>query len=149
MQPIYDNQEAFESALDKAWKSYNESGARTVDSCEDNYTECAYAKGFREGYLFGLEGQKEQKPLSIEETELNSIAFLEQKGYTCIPPGKEQKLAEWMAKQVVKAHCVESANPASENPETRLHLITLLYKENEDIPYVQGGDDIDIIIRKK
>lgn len=59
MQPIYDNQESFESALDKAWKSYNESGARTVDSCEDNYTECAYAKGFREGYLFGLEKQKE------------------------------------------------------------------------------------------
>ena len=36
---------------------------------------------------------KEQKPLSIEETELNSIAFLEQLGYTCIPPS-EQKSAE-------------------------------------------------------
>ena len=36
-----------------------------------------------------LEKQKEQKP-STEETELNSIAFLEQMGYTCIPP-KEQK----------------------------------------------------------
>jgi len=30
--------------------------------------------------------QKEQKPLSTEKTELNSIAFLEQMGYTCIPP---------------------------------------------------------------
>lgn len=59
MQPVYDNQESFESALDKAWKSYNDSGERTVDGCEDNYTECAYAKGFREGYLFGLEKQKE------------------------------------------------------------------------------------------
>lgn len=39
----------------------------------------------------GEERQKEQKPLSSEETELNSIAFLEQIGYTCIPPGKEQK----------------------------------------------------------
>ena len=37
-----------------------------------------------------LERQKEQKPLSTEETELNSIAFLEQMGYTCIPPRKEQ-----------------------------------------------------------
>ena len=40
-----------------------------------------------------LKEQKEQKPLSIEETELNSIAFLEQMGYTCIPPRKEQKPA--------------------------------------------------------
>lgn len=40
-----------------------------------------------------IEKQKEQKP-STEETELNSIAFLEQMGYTCIPP-KEQKPAEW------------------------------------------------------
>ena len=38
-----------------------------------------------------LEKQKEQKSLSTEETELNSIAFLEQMGYTCIPPGAEQK----------------------------------------------------------
>lgn len=37
--------------------------------------------------------KKEQKPLSTEETELNSIAFLEQMGYTCIPPGA--KPAEW------------------------------------------------------
>lgn len=35
--------------------------------------------------------KKEQKPLSTEETELNSLAFLEQMGYTCIPPEKEQK----------------------------------------------------------
>jgi len=59
MQPVYDNQESFESALDKAWKSYNECGSRTVDSFEDDYIECAHAKGFREGYLFGLEKQKE------------------------------------------------------------------------------------------
>lgn len=35
--------------------------------------------------------QKEQKPLSTEETELNSLAFLEQMGYTCIPPKKEHQ----------------------------------------------------------
>ena len=39
--------------------------------------------------------KKEQKPLSTEETELNSIAFLEQMGYTCIPPEKEQKPVKW------------------------------------------------------
>lgn len=42
-----------------------------------------------------LEKQKEQKPLSTEETELNSLAFLVQLGYTCIPPGAEPKPAEW------------------------------------------------------
>lgn len=67
MQPVYDNQESFESALDKAWKSYNDCGSRTVDSCEDDYIESAYAKGFREGYLFGLEKQKEKKPLKVGE----------------------------------------------------------------------------------
>ena len=63
MKPVYDNQDSFESALGKAWKDYNDSGARTVDGCEDNYVECAHAKGFREGYLFWLEKQKKQKPL--------------------------------------------------------------------------------------
>jgi len=73
MQPVYNNQESFESALDKAWKSYNDCGSRTVDSCEDDYIECAHAKGFREGYLFGLEKQKEQKPA---EWSKNDTVFL-------------------------------------------------------------------------
>lgn len=62
MYPIYNDKDSFESALEKAWKSYNDCGSRTVDGCEDNYVECAHAKGFREGYLFGLEKKKEQKP---------------------------------------------------------------------------------------
>lgn len=41
-----------------------------------------------------LEKQKEQEPLSTEETELNSIAFLEQLGYTCVPPEAEPKSIE-------------------------------------------------------
>lgn len=49
-------------------------------------------KAMEEGVRLGKE---EQKPLSTEETELNSIAFLEQMGYTCIPPTKELKPAEW------------------------------------------------------
>jgi len=57
--------------------------------------------------------------------------------------------AEWMVQQGVKAHCIESSNPVSENPNQRLHLITLLYEENEDTPYVVAGDDIEVILRKK
>lgn len=73
MKPVYDNQDSFESALEKAWKDYNDSGARTVDGCEDNYVECAHAKGFREGYLLGLEKQ-EQKPAECIE---DSVKFEE------------------------------------------------------------------------
>ena len=72
MQPVYDNLDSFESALAKAWKAYNDSGSRTVDGCEDDYVECAHAKGFREGYLFGLEKQKEQK-LECSEEDKNMI----------------------------------------------------------------------------
>lgn len=61
MAPIYNNKESFESALEKAWKYYNESASRTVDSFEDDYIECVFSKGFREGFLY-KEKQKEQKP---------------------------------------------------------------------------------------
>lgn len=84
MQPVYDNQESFESALDKAWKSYNDSGARAVDGCEDNYTECAHAKGFREGYLFGLEKQKEQKLVEKQDySGLNDLERAIHRGFLC------------------------------------------------------------------
>ena len=59
MKPVYDNQDSFESALEKAWNDYH-NGYENVDKLEDDYVECAHAKGFREGYLFGLEKQKEQ-----------------------------------------------------------------------------------------
>ena len=57
--------------------------------------------------------------------------------------------AEWMAGQGVKAHCVESCNPVSYSEDENLHLITLVYAENENTPYVLGGDEIEIILRKK
>ena len=71
MAPIYNDKESFESALEKAWKYYNESASRTVDSFEDDYIECVFSKGFREGFLY-KEKQKERKPaerLSKEEVE--------------------------------------------------------------------------------
>lgn len=61
MAPIYNDKESFESALEKAWKYYNESASRKVDSFEDDYIECVFSKGFREGFLY-REKQKEQKP---------------------------------------------------------------------------------------
>jgi len=60
MAPIYEDKESFESALDKAWKFYNESASATVDGFEDNFRELTFAKGFREGFLY-KEKQKGQK----------------------------------------------------------------------------------------
>ncbi len=60
MKPIYDARESFESALEKAWNDYH-NGYENVDKLEDDYVECAHAKGFREGYLFGIEKQKDNK----------------------------------------------------------------------------------------
>ena len=57
--------------------------------------------------------------------------------------------AEWMAGQGVKARCVESSNPISDIPNQRLHLITLLYEENENTPYVVAGDYVEFTLRKE
>jgi len=67
MKPIYDARESFESALEKAWNDYH-NGYENVDKLEDDYVECAHAKGFREGYLFGIEKQKEASK-AIEAVE--------------------------------------------------------------------------------
>ena len=55
-------------------------------------------------WIAWLEKQKEQKPLSTEETELNSIAFLEQLGYTCVPPGKEHKPVDDELEDAIKLY---------------------------------------------
>ena len=66
------------------------------------YEEIAKSEWFKKAYVGKSLGEG-QKPLSTKETELNSIAFLEQMGYTCIPPQKEQKLAEWSEEDDVEA----------------------------------------------
>ena len=86
MKPVYDNQDSFESALEKAWKDYNDSGARTVDGCEDNYVECAHAKGFREGYLFGIEKQKEHHVPWYDYQKSKEA------GYTIVPNEEYEQL---------------------------------------------------------
>ena len=74
MAPIYENKESFESALDKAWRFYNDSGSSTVDGCEDNSMELAFAKGFREGFLYGE--QKVQNPALVEiDNSRENIVF--------------------------------------------------------------------------
>ena len=62
-------------------------------SPDEEMSHPLFLKGFDVGRKVGHIEAK-QKPLSTEETELNSVAFLEQLGYTCIPPS-EQKPAEW------------------------------------------------------
>ena len=66
MKPIYDARESFESALEKAWNDYH-NGYENVDKLEDDYVECAHAKGFREGYLFGIEKQKNKNLIELTD----------------------------------------------------------------------------------
>ena len=75
-------------------------GCFTCDEYKKGYEE-GRRNGFTAGYNKAMKEveQKEQKPLTTEETELNSIAFLEQMGYTCIPPVKEQKPVDNISKE--------------------------------------------------
>ena len=88
MKPIYDAKESFESALEKAWNDYH-NGYENVDKLEDDYVECAHAKGFREGYLFGIEKQKEPKNVSAS-TMIPSCWEEEQKDKPHWKPSEEQ-----------------------------------------------------------
>ena len=81
----------------------------------------------------------EQKPLSTEETELNSIAFLEQLGYTCIPPS-EQKPTE-LSKEDKETNEEITSNPeykhhnttnSSDSDKTALYKIAFVLSRNED-----------------
>ena len=101
MKPVYDNQDSFESALGKAWKDYNDSGAITVDGCEDNYVECAHAKGFREGYLFGLEKQKEYH-IPWYDYQKSKEA-----GYTIVPNEEYEQLIKQKEHKPVECSEVE------------------------------------------
>lgn len=98
MKPIYDARESFESALEKAWNDYH-NGYENVDKLEDDYVECAHAKGFREGYLFGIEKQKEQKPASTEDMPyITDEHFYEREPTDSF----KYKLAEYMTKCCTK-----------------------------------------------
>ena len=89
-----------------------------------------------------LERQKEQKPLSTEETELNSIAFLEHMGYTCIPPGKEQKPASGNSEKPNNhAEWSEEDNPYYD--DIYEILINLLHSETADVNKDAVQKDLD------
>ena len=99
MKPIYDARESFESALEKAWNDYH-NGYENVDKLEDDYVECAHAKGFREGYLFGIEKQKEQKPAEWSEKDkemlMRCIAAIPVQGDEIMPTSYLNKLRNWL-----------------------------------------------------
>lgn len=114
--------------IDEVFPELKDEGIRNelysfISSIQHSYL-CANDR--REKWLAWLERQKKQKPLSTEETERNSIAFLEQLGYTCIPPGAEQKPAEWSEedKKFIK-HCAELLDGLGE-PMCAIRLESLL-----------------------
>lgn len=107
MAPIYNDKESFESALEKAWKYYNESASRKVDSFEDDYIECVFSKGFREGFLY-KEKQKEQKSVEINEEDERIIEWCISHFKECFRASKDNlefrqylndKIIPWLEKQ--------------------------------------------------
>lgn len=42
----------------------------------------------------------------------------------------------------IEAHCYESENPVSENPEDHSNCISLIYEEKENTPLIVAGDDV-------
>lgn len=127
MKPIYDVRESFESALEKAWNDYH-NGYENADKLEDDYVECAHAKGFREGYLFGIEKQKEQKPIKWSEEDsrilYNVIAYI---GYAAGQRGvrdDEFKEANSWLKSLPNGFIV--------NPNYNEDMVNLLVAELQD-----------------
>ena len=75
-------------------------------SPDEEMSHPLFLKGFDVGRKVGhIEAEH---TYSTEETELNSVAFLEQLGYTCIPPN-EQKPAEWSEEDESFLDSVEEA----------------------------------------
>ena len=117
MKPIYDAKESFESALEKAWNDYH-NGYENVDKLEDDYVECAHAKGFREGYLFGLEKQKEQHIpwYDYQKSKEAGYTIVQNEEYEQLIKQKEQKSAEWSEEDADMLNCcISSIEEAKEN----------------------------------
>lgn len=110
MAPIYDNQDSFESALDKAWKFYDESGSRIVDECEDNATELAFAKGFREGVLYhqqsgeGFYFQKDDKTTSDKDSLDSAFTKMMLKDQHPITP---RDTVDWSEDEIIRKEIID------------------------------------------
>ena len=129
MAPIYEDEESFESALDKAWKFYNDSGSSTVDGCEDNAFELAFAKGFREGFLC-KESQKEQKPAEWSEKDRHAIG-------NCEYAIKETFKDEQNPYRVGTLDWLKSLRPQSRRKDTYYDIIHSILAMLKDLDFMQ------------
>ena len=132
MKPIYDARESFESALEKAWNDYH-NGYENVDKFEDDYVECAHAKGFREGYLFGIEKQKEQKP--AEKQDYSGLNDLERAIHRGFLSAGVENVPVTIIKETAQ-DCLAQMNPAewSEEDENKMSVIIRLVEQNSGWP---------------
>lgn len=99
---ILERKESEDERIRKAIESIIRVYGKTQGEWLAGYDMDTLVVHLRDAFAY-LERQKEQKPLSTEETELNSIAFLEQMGYTCIPPRKEQPEVE-LEKEIAQTY---------------------------------------------
>ena len=132
MKPIYDARESFESALEKAWNDYH-NGYENVDKLEDDYVECAHAKGFREGYLFGIEKQKEHKwsPSEGEMGVLYKLCYISNQ-ITDEDDTELTRLYQDLKREYFNGHSFENMFPSEKQKEQKPEEWNEDYRE-EDI----------------
>lgn len=127
---------SYHARIDR-YKSYLEKQKeQKPESCDCSRDEESYMNGIHH-VLMNPEayGLIKQKPLSTEETKLNSITFLEQRGYTCIPPRKEQKPASGNSEKP-NNHAEWSEDWREEDIQTRFAFYT--YKDDTSVLYLSN-----------
>jgi len=93
-----------------------------------------------------LEKQKEHT-LSTEETELNSIAFLEQLGYTCIPPSEQKPNIKSKSLAELREKVMDFFDSAELTEEVKIKDVTdgkclFVYIDEDDGPVIGIGQRI-------
>ncbi len=75
----------------------------------------------------------DEEEKTIDDTEMNSLAYLTELGYTCIPPKKEEKLTEFekKLKEVLYEHATTNTSSEEKARQYTPELLDLARKEFE------------------
>ena len=116
----------------------------TIESVAYKNPECnKETVDYLEKAIAYLEKQKEQN-LSTEETELNSIAFLEQLGYTCIPPSEQKPNIKSKSLAELREKVMDFFDSAELTEEVKIKDVTdgkclFVYIDEDDGPVIGIG----------
>ena len=116
----------------------------TIESVAYKNPECnKETVDYLEKAIAYLEKQKEHT-LSTKETELNSIAFLEQLGYTCIPPSEQKPNIKSKSLAELREKVMDFFDSAELTEEVKIKDVTdgkclFVYIDEDDGPVIGIG----------